>query len=157
MEAAEIYRQGWAPEVWLTRPLEVSSETAFRQLGIELPTEEVYNQRALEQLGVPASAIRVLQRRAQNTVQEVRLVADELKQRGGRQVILVTSKVHSRRVRATWQALIGGAPVGLVRYTTAEPYDPHGWWRHTDDASAVAHEVVGLLNVWVGFLAQPRS
>jgi len=156
MEAAEIYRQGWAPEVWLTRPLEVSSDTAFRKLDIEIPTEEVYNQRALERLGVPASAIRVIPGRAQNTAQEVRIVADELKRRGGQRVILVTSEVHSRRVRATWRALIGRNPDGLVRYTTAEPYDPSSWWRYTDDGSAVVHEVFGLLNVWVGFRAQPR-
>jgi uncharacterized SAM-binding protein YcdF (DUF218 family) len=157
MEAAELYRTGWAPEVWLTRPLEVASETEFRRLGIEVPTEEVYNQRALERLGVPASAIRVLPGRAQNTAQEVRLVADELRLRAGSRVILVTSKAHSRRVRATWQRVVRDDLAGLVRYTAAEPYDPQRWWRHTQDASVVAHEVVGLLNVWVGFLAQPRS
>ena len=153
MEAASIYRQGWTSEVWLTRPPQDAGETALRQLGIQVPGEEVYNRAVLERLGVPAGAIRVLSRPAQNTAQEVQVIAQELHRVGGGQVILVTSQPHSRRVRATWRALIGAH--AIVRYATSDPYDPQRWWRHTRDALAVSREVFGLLNVWTGFPVQP--
>jgi hypothetical protein len=64
--------------------------------------------------------------------------------------MLVTSRAHSRRVRATWHALVGDAPQAVVRSATDDPYDPARWWRHTRDALAVSREVFGLLNVWAG-------
>jgi uncharacterized SAM-binding protein YcdF (DUF218 family) len=153
MEAASIYRQGWAAEVWLTRPPPDAGDIALRQLGIQLLNEAVYNRAVLERLGVPAAAIRVLSRPAQNTAQEVQVIAEEIQRVGAGQVILVTSKPHSRRVRATWRALIGEH--AIVRYATSDPYDAHHWWRHTADALAVSREVFGLLNMWAGFPVRP--
>ena len=155
MEAASIYRRGWTSEVWLTRPPQDAGETALRQLGIQVPSEEVYNRAVLERLGVPVTAIRVLSRPAQNTAEEVRVIAVELQRVGGGQVILVTSKPHSRRVRATWRALFGDTPHAIVRYAASDLYDAQRWWRHTRDALAVSREVFGLLNVWAGFPVQP--
>jgi uncharacterized SAM-binding protein YcdF (DUF218 family) len=155
MEAAAIYRQGWTSEVWLTRSPQDAGEAALRQLGIQVPSEDVYNRAVLERLGVPGTAIRVLSQRAQNTVQEVQVIAQELQRTGGGQVILVTSKPHSRRVRATWRALIGETPQVIVRYATSDAYDADRWWRHTGDALAVSREIFGLLNVWAGFPVRP--
>lgn len=155
MEAASIYRQGWTSEVWLTRPPQDPGDAALRQLGVQVPNEEVYNRAVLERLGVPVAAIRVLSRPAQNTAQEVQVIAEELQRVGGGQVILVTSKPHSRRVRATWRALIGED--AIVRYATSDPYNAHQWWRHTGDVLAVSREVFGLLNVWAGFPVRPAS
>jgi len=151
MEAAALYRQGWAPEVWISRQAQGAEEAALRRLDIKVPTEVVYSRAVLERLGVPPAAIRVLSQPAENTAEEVRVIARELQRVGGGEVILVTSKPHSRRVRATWLALIGDSPHAIVRYAIAEPYDAHGWWRQTGDALAVSREVFGLLNVWAGF------
>jgi uncharacterized SAM-binding protein YcdF (DUF218 family) len=151
MEAASIYRQGWAPEVWITRGVQQAEQAALRELKVEVPPEEVYSRAVLERLGVPATAIRVLTEPAVNTAEEVRVIGRELQRVGGGQVILVTSKPHTRRVRATWRALIGESPHAIVRYATADPYDARRWWRQTGDALAVSREVFGLLNVWAGF------
>jgi uncharacterized SAM-binding protein YcdF (DUF218 family) len=151
MEAAALYKQGWAPEVWVTQPSSPAEETALAQLGIQVLGEEAYNRQVLERLGVPTEAIRFLRDRVQNTVGEVQLVARELKEVGGERVILVTSKSHTRRVRAVWWALVGDSAQVIVRYATEDPYDPTRWWRQTRDALAVSREIFGLLNVWAGF------
>ena len=151
MEAASIYRQGWAPEVWITRGDQEAEQAALRELKVEVPTEEVYSRAVLERLGVPPTVIRVLSEPAVNTAEEVRVIARELQRIGGGPVILVTSKPHSRRVRATWRTLIGDSPHAIVRYATADPYDARRWWRETGDALAVSREVFALLNVWAGF------
>jgi uncharacterized SAM-binding protein YcdF (DUF218 family) len=155
MEAAFLYRDGWAPEVWLTRPRRPSEDAALARLGLALIGEETYSIEVMKKLGVPAAAVRVLSPGAQNTAQEVELVAGELRATGGARVILVTSKPHSRRVRATWRALVRGSPEAMVRYARDDPFEPERWWHNTEDALAVSREVFALMNVWAGFPVRP--
>ncbi len=150
-EAASLYPQGWAPEVWLTRGVQPAEDAVLARLGVQVIGEEVYNRQILERLGVPPDAIRLLHDGVQNTVEEVQVIVRELRQVGGNRVVLVTSKPHSRRVRSTWRVLIGAGSQAIVRYATEDPYDASRWWRHTSDALAVSREVFGLLNVWAGF------
>ena len=156
MEAASIYRDGWAPEVWITRETQSAEEEALDKLGLSVVRGDTYNREVLERMDVPTGAIRVLEDPVDNTAQEVEVIARELRRTGGDRVILVTSKPHTRRVRATWRALVGDAPRAMVRYTRGEPYHARGWWRHTGDALAVSREVFGLMNVWAGFPVRPR-
>jgi uncharacterized SAM-binding protein YcdF (DUF218 family) len=95
MEAAEIYRQGWAPEVWLFQDDPRGADGVFASLGIHHVTEEEYDQQVLERLGVPKAAIRLLDPPATNTENEFELLREELRRRGGDRVILVTSPVHT--------------------------------------------------------------
>ncbi len=155
MEAASIYREGLAPEVWLTKEVVHAEEQALGRLGVAVVRDEVYNREALERLGVKPEAIRLLGDGVWNTVDEVRLIARELARTGGDRVIIVTSKAHSRRVRATWAAIVGISPRAIVRYAREEPYGGRGWWRNTRDALDVSREVFGLMNVWAGFPVQP--
>jgi uncharacterized SAM-binding protein YcdF (DUF218 family) len=155
MEAASIYRAGWAREVWLTKEVRTPEELALDRLGVPVVRGEAYNRDVLERLGVPSRAIRLLDDGVWNTVDEVRLVARELEAGGADRVILVTSKPHSRRVRATWSALVGPSPHAVVRYASQEPFDSGQWWRHTREALEVSREVFGLINVWAGFPVQP--
>src|SRR5271170_6460904 len=53
MEAAKLYKGGWAREVWLTEGGLSADEVALRQLGVERPQEYVYNLQVLQRLGVP--------------------------------------------------------------------------------------------------------
>lgn len=155
IEAASIYGQGWAPEVWLTSEIRTAEESALNRLGVPVVRGEAYNREVLQRLGVPPRAVHLLSDRVQNTVDEVRLVADELRRDGADRVILVTSKTHSRRVRATWSAIVGASPRAITRYAEEEPYHPERWWRNTRDALDVSREAFGLINVWAGFPVQP--
>lgn len=155
MEAARIYRQGLAPEVWLTRPSSPQEEKALARLGIAVTREDSYNEQVLRRLGVPGSAIRTLSEPILNTEQEILLISRILEQAGGKTVILVTSKYHTRRVKAIWHALVRNGSRGIVRYAAEDPFDPDHWWRNTRDALAVVRESMGLLNAWAGFPLRP--
>ncbi len=155
MEAAAIYRDGLAPEVWLTKEVVRAEQQELERLGVPFIREEVYNREVLLRLGVKPDAIRLLGNGIWNTVDEMRLVAGELGRTGGDRVIIVTSKAHSRRVRATWAAIVGASPRAIVRYARQEPYGGGAWWRNTRDALDVSREVFGLMNVWTGFPVQP--
>lgn len=155
MEAADIYRQGWAPEVWLLNDSEGASGEAFAHLGIHHISEAEYDQQVLERLGVPEKAIRVLEPPTTNTVDEEQHIAAELRRVGGDKVILVTSPLHTRRTKTVWHIVAGDHPDVIVRHDTSEPTDPAHWWRTTPDVQAVVYELLGLINALLGFAAKP--
>src|SRR5712692_8026658 len=155
MEAARIYQRGLVDEVWLTRAARPAEEAKLDEMGIRFVREEIYNREVLERMGVPKFSICLLDDSARNTAEEVLSVARKLKQTGAARVILVTSKPHTRRVKATWRALAGDALQAEVRSAADDPYRADRWWRNTEDALAVSREFFGLLNVWAGFPVQP--
>jgi uncharacterized SAM-binding protein YcdF (DUF218 family) len=151
IEAASLYKAGWAREVWLTEGALTADEVALGELGIERTPEYVYNRQVLERLGVPGAALRVIEGRNNNTADEVRTIARAVKQSGGERVILITSNYHTRRVRTLWHNIVGNRPEAIVRYARDEQFDAAHWWRDTADAWSVSREWFGLLNAWTGF------
>ena len=154
-EAANIYRAGYAKKVWITRPDDVTEE--MREMGIDYLGETFYNQSVLLHLHVPIEATRVLDPAIVNTQDEVRVISDQARAAGIHTVIVVTSKAHTRRVHAIWKKMVGSDPALIVRYASEDPFDPQHWWRHTADALQVVREVLGLANVWSGFLIKHRG
>ena len=157
MEGAFLFRAGWGPEVWLTSGMVGEDERIMARLGVQCPREETYSRAVLERLSVPPGVIYTFPEGAQNTVEEVRLIATRMKSRGEERVIIVTSKAHSRRVRATWKTLIGDSPRATVRYAREDPFHSDHWWNYTEDGLSVVREVVGNLNVWAGFPIKPKA
>lgn len=157
MEAAQIYRQGLAPEVWLFMEEPSAAYEALLKLGVHQTAEHEYDEQVLERLGVPKTAIRVLEPPATNTRSEFELLRDELHRQGGDRIILVTSPVHTRRSRKIWRLVVGDHPQAILRYAPSEPSDPDHWWRTTQDVEAVVHEIMGLINAYLGFVAEPRK
>jgi hypothetical protein len=51
LEAAELYREGYAKEIWLTHP-DVHAD-ALKVLGISYPSEDDFNVRVLRRQGFP--------------------------------------------------------------------------------------------------------
>jgi uncharacterized SAM-binding protein YcdF (DUF218 family) len=156
MEAAELYGAKWAPEVWLTRQAGGAEEAAMAKLGLDSePGDTRINRVVLRRLGVPVNATRTLIPGVRNTADELRLVGREMAASGASQVIIVTSKAHSRRVRDTWRAIFGKTPRAIVRYAESDDFDAARWWDRTSDVLAVSREVFGLMNVWTGFPVRP--
>jgi uncharacterized SAM-binding protein YcdF (DUF218 family) len=144
--AADLYRGGWAPQVWLTKSAEPSR--ALAQLHIPFEGEEFYNAQVLVHQGVPPAAIHILANPIVNTADEIAEIATSLPADGTAVVIIVTSKVHTRRVRALWRRL--GRGRAIVRAADSDPFEPERWWRTSGDALDVVRECLGLLNAWAG-------
>ena len=153
IEAAKLYREGYAPEVWLTHSAE-PAET-LREMGIPFAGEDHYNTLVLIHEGVPAEAIRVLEPPIVNTADEIKVAASALARAKGEAVILVTTKVHTRRVRLLWRRLASGQGQAIVRAASGDPFDPGHWWHNTRDALDVVREVLGVLNAWAGLPLHP--
>lgn len=154
LEAAELYRNGYAPEVWISRP--AGPQAQLQTLGVQFTGEETYNQEILLHQGVPPNAVHILGTTIINTEQEVQAISDELRRTGGTRVIIVTSPFHTRRVETLWKDIVGSGPRAIVR-SDGEPYDMLHWWGNTRDSLAVSREFLGLLNAWVGLPVRPHN
>jgi uncharacterized SAM-binding protein YcdF (DUF218 family) len=153
LEAARLYRAGYAPEVWLTYANEPASELA--KLSVPYQGEEHYEKLVLMQQGVPESAIRILEPSIENTADEIRTISQSMQARQAAAVIIVTSKVHTRRTRALWKKLSAPNGHAAVRGVSDDDFDPAHWWRNTSDALDVVREVLGMFNVWAGLPLRP--
>jgi uncharacterized SAM-binding protein YcdF (DUF218 family) len=155
MEAAKLYREGYAPEIWLTHSAEPA--TTLGEMGILFAGEDYYNTRILIHEGVPAGAIRVLDPPIVNTADEINAIAAVLAKEKDSTAILVTTKAHTRRVRLLWQRLGSDRGNAIVRAASGDPFDPRHWWRTTSDALDVVREVLGLMNAWAGLPLHPAK
>jgi uncharacterized SAM-binding protein YcdF (DUF218 family) len=153
IEAAKLYREGYAPEIWLTHSTEPGD--TLGEMGISFSGEEYYDKLVLIHEGVPPEAIRVLEPPIVNTADEIKVTAAALARGKGEAVILVTTKAHTRRVCLLWRRLVPGQGRAIVRAASGDPFDPRHWWRTTSDALDVVREVLGLLNAWAGLPLHP--
>ncbi len=154
-EAARVFLMGYAPEVWVSRPEGASA--SLETFGISYLGEESYNRDILVHLGVPASAIKIFPEAIVNTEEEIEEVSQQMSALNKRDAIIVTSPPHTRRVRALWRRLADDQLHATVDAAWQDPFDPDHWWRTTRDVSAVAREVMGLLNAWTGLPVRPRG
>jgi len=152
-EAARLYNAAYARQVWLTRANEPAA--SLQEMHIAYIGEDFFNSRVLMHEGVPSNAVRVLEPPIDNTADEIRAIAAELDQEKGTTVIIVTTKVHTRRVRMLWRELSGGRGRAIVRAASTDPFAPDHWWRSTGDALDVVREVLGLVNAWAGLPLHP--
>ena len=152
--AAGVFKSGYAPAVWVSRPGGPQEELAA--LGIHFIGEEEYNREILVQEGVPDSAIQIFPDAIANTQEEVEEIARDMQRSGKHTVIIVTSPQHTRRVKALWRKLVGDDPRLIVRAAPGDPFDADHWWRNTQDVLAVVRESLGLMNVWAGLPVRPQ-
>jgi uncharacterized SAM-binding protein YcdF (DUF218 family) len=153
--AADLYRAGYAPEVWVTPP--DSPEAELSEMGIRFVGEEEYSRQVLIHQGVPASAIRILPDAVINTEEEIEEIAREMQASHKSHVLIVTSAQHTRRVRTLWSRLAASNQIATVEAAAEDPFDRDHWWRNTHDAYAVVREMMGLMNAWAGLTVRPRS
>jgi uncharacterized SAM-binding protein YcdF (DUF218 family) len=153
IEAARLYGQKAAPQVWITQPDGPGEDLAA--MNIPFVGEEFYSQRVLMAMNVPVLSTRILPDPILNTAQEIEEIARVARQSDMRTVIIVTSAPHTRRVHAIWKRLAGDSPRLIVRHPVDDPFNAARWWRNTQDALDVVREWLGLANAWAGFPAQP--
>ena len=139
IEAARLYREGWAPLVLVVRGSDHTESAAW-----ETSRETLLSQ------GVPPSALVILKQNARNTFEELEAAFGNIASKD-QPVILVTSKNHTRRTLLTWQYVSGGRSQAIVRAEGHDSFDPMKWWHEQRYVSVVAHEYLGIINAYAGF------
>jgi uncharacterized SAM-binding protein YcdF (DUF218 family) len=154
MEAATLYRAGWAPAVVIVRGARREEWKALQDLRIEYKEAWELSREVLMRQGVPPSAILVPEEEAEGTLEESQVAARALKPEN-LPVILVTSKYHTRRARLTWNYVTQGRSKAIVRAAGQDPFDPTRWWRERRFVLSVVREYLGLVNYYAGFPVTP--
>jgi len=155
LEAARLYNLGYAPQVWLSYSVEPGA--TLEKYSVPYAGEEFYDRLLLLHQGVPDSAIHILAPPIVNTADEMRTFGQALRKENLHRIILVTSKVHTRRTAILWKRLCATDGEAIVRGASGDGYDSVHWWRSTGDALDVVREVLGLLNAWAGLPLQPAK
>ena len=148
LEAAALFREGWAPRIALTLPRSDLSEEVRRLSGEPTPQER--SSRLLQRAGVPDGAIIRLDRVVENTLEEFRVAFDYARAHGFRRVIIVSSPYHLRRVRIIWRSRFGHELPASIRATRYEAVEASRWWRSRRSLEDVVHEMFGIAHFLIG-------
>jgi hypothetical protein len=156
IEAARIYNAGWAPLVIIVKGSDPAHSQELQDLG--LPIEEAWkvSREVLIRQGVPTSAILILRDEPSGTFGELQIVARTVNPQDA-PLIFVTSAVHSRRTRLTWEYVSQGRSQAIVRASSRDAFEVDQWWQQRQLAWSVAHEYLGLINYYAGFPLSRRG
>jgi uncharacterized SAM-binding protein YcdF (DUF218 family) len=149
LETAHLAREGVAPLVILTRESLRRGAAALRAHGVRLPEEHHLARRALEELGVPESALHVLPRRANSTKTEAAIIARWACRHGVRRLVVVTSPTHTRRARLILAQSLGRGVELSVRPAPAAAFPADHWWRRRRTFKDVLIEYQKLVVYWL--------
>lgn len=142
IEAGELYREGWAPRVVVSRVESVYLRPFLQEHHISVPLYSDIQRSVLRQMGVPANAILELGRPPINTADEANLTRVLAARYGWSRVMIVTSKFHSRRARWIFKNAAGRQFQVSCRSARLDPSDPDHWWRSGLDQFDVTLEYV---------------
>jgi uncharacterized SAM-binding protein YcdF (DUF218 family) len=132
-EAARLYRARVGSEVWLTDDPK-SSDT-----GGDAGSR--WNAAHLIHLGIPAAVLRHVPGSARGTRAEMEAVGAELRRRQRPCAIAVTSPLHARRVKLTWDRHVR-APRLIVRHAPGARYV--GWQTAARELALALRVIAGL-------------
>lgn len=135
-EAVKLFNEGLGPVMICTGANPVYD---LRSFGVD--TLECYGSSAnLLRLGVPDSCIRVIAA-GTSTFEEADTLRHYLEANKYRTVILVTSKLHTGRVKRVFTHKFQGAAITFfVHGAASSRYDELNWWKNEDGLIALNNE-----------------
>jgi uncharacterized SAM-binding protein YcdF (DUF218 family) len=146
--AADLFRDGLAPKVLVSRP---AIEQVARELGalkIKLPREENLHQKILVGKGVPLQAIEFFGEGSLSTVEEARGLDRRFTPPA--RLLVVTSPSHVLRARFALSAALRDR--GIIVQVFPTPYEPlrTRWWQSQESARSVILEIAKLAYYFLG-------
>ena len=149
LEAAALYRTGLAPRVVITRERLGQAGSMLHAHGIKLPEGDDLTRTVLTGMGVPDAAIIVLQRRTRNTMTEARTIARWACRHRVRELVVVSSRTHTRRARMILRQSLGPSVHLTMRPSRYDPFTADRWWRVASSAKQVLTEYEKLAHYWL--------
>lgn len=153
IEAARLVTEGHAPRIVINgnrktpilRELEAAGFTPSQPWDTD-------RKRILNLLGVADERIiSISAEDAYDTISEARGVAPALQAQGLRQLLIVTSRFHTRRAGHIWRQQLQGAFQITTIAARKDPFDPNGWWREGRQIKQLMAEYGGwLFYLWNG-------
>ena len=145
--AADLFLEGYAPKVYISRAIQPPSSALLKDLGIHIPPEEELYRHILKIKGVPDEAVFFFGDSSISTAEE----AQSLKPILGltkRNILVVTSRFHVRRSQMIFNDILKSEILVI-----GSPYNFHSkrWWENKYSAVAVINETIKILFYKLGF------
>lgn len=144
IEAADLYRKGLAPKIVLGREPSNPGMDELARRGVHIPERDELNVEVAEKLGVPRSAIEVLDGRPTSTLGEAEILIPWMRRHKVERALLVTSKIHTRRSSLVYRHFAPEIDL-TVCATPYDPFDPQTWWHNRGQVRRVFFEYQKLL------------
>ena len=131
VEAASIYKKGLAKKIVINGNRKTDSLRELEAMGFERCCQWYEDSvRILEMLGVPRyDVMPVSAEDAYDTVSEAEAVGGEIVRQGYERIILITSKLHTRRAAHIWNEIYKNKLEIISVSAKTDPFDPSSWWR----------------------------
>ena len=140
-QAADLYRQGLAPKVYVSVPARDAQYRLLDEAGIDFPREEEIMRQVLRKKGVPAGVIEFFGKDSISTAAEAQ-AARALFAKGAPKLLVVTSPYHLRRARMTFSDALPAADIRVIA-TSYDPF-PQWWWQEQRAARNVLLELAKI-------------
>lgn len=135
--AADLYRQGYASQVYISKPVREHSLKMLDKIGVSFPRQEEVDKEVLLKKGVHEQNIHFFGQSSLSTVQEAE-AASKLFRGDSCKIIIVTSPYHVRRAKMIFKDTMQNCQFKVLG-TTYEPF-PEKWWTDQDAARNVLLE-----------------
>jgi uncharacterized SAM-binding protein YcdF (DUF218 family) len=147
LEGAALFKEGWASEIWLSRPYRSTAVQLAERSGAHIQKEEDINTAVLRARNVPSTAIRYFGKEVMSTLNEA-LALRSATPLEGKTILLVTSRFHLRRAAWIFRATLPETRVIAVpsRFETFT----RKWWTEQFLARATLLESAKMVYYLVG-------
>jgi uncharacterized SAM-binding protein YcdF (DUF218 family) len=152
LEGADLYFEGYAPILILTRALdeEIAINDVIRR-GQVFASDAERARDLFTSMGIPRDAILIPDRRNDSTAEEAITLREVALERGWKRVIVVTSKYHLRRGGFAMRRELRGTDVQVImRGTRYDRMRGERWWTRRPEVRWVASELPKLIAYMLG-------
>ena len=134
--AAELFHQGWAPKILVTKEGFPHREMEWKRYGVVVLETDTATVGVLRYLGVPDSDMSVVDGYNESTIQEAGRYLHYAQTHGMKRLILVTSNFHTRRSRLTFSRVFRGSNIDIRMEAAATEWEfnPVDWWTRRLDS-----------------------
>jgi uncharacterized SAM-binding protein YcdF (DUF218 family) len=138
LRAGELVRQGYARQVLVSGP-DSLYDTSEDLLSIPFAVKR----------GYPASYFAGFPLHADSTYDEALALVPELRRRGSRRVIVVTSDYHTRRAGRIWRSVAPDMDIRMVASLDSN-FRSSSWWRSRQGLKVFFYESVKSISSLLG-------
>ena len=152
LEAADLYLEGYAPQLVMTRELEETPAfEALKGRGHQFLMDVDRARELFVTMGVPRDAILIPARLHDSTASEAVTLRELAQSRGWHRVIVVTSRFHLTRARFALERELAGSGLQIqMRASRYDPLRPERWWTRRGEVRWVASEGPKLIAYLLG-------
>ncbi len=144
--AADVYRGGFAPKVFIAPEVHPDGYHVLARHGIDVPLSIDILRLILLHRQVPEHALMEADRPVGSTMEEAAMVRNLVMEQGYGSLIVVTSPAHTRRAWLTFQRELGKEDVSVRMHPTSySGFKAEDWWKTRRYVREVVMEYQKLL------------